>query len=221
MVRAALIAQLVFFLSSLIAGAQLPGSGSNGKVSRLHIGPGELCCFGTNLAEPIYPTEARLAHREGTVQLVLIFGTDGSVASVQAISGDPLFLDCTMKAVRHWRMSVAYSQGKPTEVEVPLTFRFEIDDPPKPAYLHFRNGKVVRADEVREFTDGIEYTAEQRTHHIPATSVTGIDGCARVTVKPTGAGDCVPAGGPSFTVRAIPLLPTARSRSSKRKAQSH
>jgi hypothetical protein len=115
-----------------------------------------------------------------------------------------------MNAVRQWRFSIGgYVVGAPRETEVPLTFTFKIEDPPQPAYLHLTNGKVIRADEVREFTDGVEYTVGRRTHRIAPGLVTDIDTCARVAILPTPkAGDCSPAGGPSFNIRAIPLLPS-------------
>src|SRR5207245_10407734 len=80
-----------------------------------------------------------------------------------------------------------------------------------PAYLHLTNGKVIRADEVREFADDMEYTAGRRTHHISANSVADINGCIRARVIPQKEGDCIQAGGPSFTVRAIPLLPAVKT----------
>lgn len=188
---------------------------------RIHITQDELCCLTTYFVEPTYPREARLAHIEGVVKLILVIAADGSIADLRAISGDSLLRDSTLNAVRQWRFLMGHVEGDPREAEVPLTFTFRIEDPPKPAYLHLVNGEVIRADEVHEFTYGIVYSAERRTHHISASSITGIDGCARVTVKPTKAGDCIPAGGPSFTVRAIPLLPAAGSRGSRSKTQSH
>jgi hypothetical protein len=67
-----------------------------------------------------------------------------------------------MKAVRLWRFSIFGFVGKPRELEVPLSFTFKIENPPKPAYLHLTDGKVVRADEVREFVDGVEYRVGHR-----------------------------------------------------------
>jgi hypothetical protein len=115
-----------------------------------------------------------------------------------------------MKAVRQWRFMIGgRAVGAPKQTEVQLTFTFKIEDPPKPAYLHLTNGKVIRADEVREFTDRIEYTVGRRTHRMAPGSVTAINACARVVVKPNlKDGDCIPSGGPSFNIRAIPLLPS-------------
>ncbi len=199
------------FLSSLLsiflAQSSPQGTTPNSKLPRIRLTQNQLGCFTNDFVKPIYPREARLAHTEGVVKLILVIADDGSIADLQAISGDPLFLDSIMKAVRQWRFSIGGFVGKPRETEVPLSFTFKIEDPPKPAYLHLTNGKVIRADEVREFTNRIEYTVGRRTHYISANSVADINGCVRARVIPLKEGDCIPSGGPSFDIRAIPLLP--------------
>jgi len=204
-------AALHSLLSILLSQSPSQSTTSNSEVPRIRLNQDQLCCFGTNFVKPIYPREARLARTEGEVKLILVIAADGSIADLQAVSGDPLLLDSTMKAVRQWRFSIGGFVGNPRETEVPLSFTFKIEDPPKPAYLHLTNGKVIRADEVREFADDMEYTAGRRTHHISANSVADINGCIRARVIPQKEGDCIPAGGPSFTVRAIPLLPAVKT----------
>ena len=198
---------LRFLLSIFLAQPAPQGTTPNSKLPRIRLTQDQLFCFTNNFVKPIYPREARLAHTEGVVKLILVIADDGSIADLQAISGDPLLLDSTMKAVRQWRFSIGGFLGKPKEMEVPLSFTFKIEDPPNPAYLHLAGGKVIRADEVREFTNRIEYTVGRRTHHIRANSVAYINGCVRVRVMRLKEGDCIPSGGPSFDIRAIPLLP--------------
>jgi TonB family protein len=162
-----------------------------------------------NFVKPIYPKKARLAHIEGVVKLHLVFADDGSIAELQPVSGDPLLVDSAMKAVQEWRVSFGRAAGRPMEHEIALSLTFSIEDPPKPAYLHLTNGDVIRADTVREFEDRIEYTVGPQTHNISPDSVTNINACARVSVLLTmKEGDCVPGGGPTFNIRAIPLLPS-------------
>ncbi len=175
------------------------------EVTRVHLKENAVSCFTISSVQPIYPREARLAHIEGVVKLALLIADDGSIADLQAISGDPLLLDSAIKAVRQWRFSVTRVVGHTVETEAPRSFTFRLEDPPKPAYLHLINGKVIRAEEVREFADGIEYTVGRRTHHISANSVADINACARVSVILRREGDCIPSGGASFSVRAIPF----------------
>ena len=93
----------------------------------------------------------------------------------------------------------------PRETEVPLSFTLKIETP-TPAFLHLSNGQVIRADRVREFTYSIEYSVGRRTHHISPGSVTEINACAYVSIYISKEGSCIPGGGPSFLIRAIPLL---------------
>jgi len=132
----------------------------------------------------------------------MIIAKNGSVADVQSVSGDPLLLDSAITAVRQWRSQPINVNGQVVEAEVPLTFTFAIQDPPKPAYLHLASGKVIRVDELREYTDTMEYTVGRRTHHVSPHSVTKITACLR---------NCIYGGGPSFNIVAMPLLPARKS----------
>jgi len=179
--------------------------------ARVRMTQDQLCCITSNAVSPVYPREARLAGIQGEVKLFLVIGEHNSIAELQVISGDPLLIESTMKAVRQWHFMIGgYPVGALRETEVPLTFTFKIEDVPKPAYLHLSDGKVIRADSVREFTDRMEYTVGGRTHQVSPDSVTDINACARVSIitKPKDTeDDCIPRGGPSFLIRAIPLLP--------------
>ena len=197
------------FLCSLlfISFAQQPPQDATAvsRVRRFQLKQKDLCCLLFKVVDPIYPRESRLAHTEGVVKLVMIIAKNGSVADVQSVSGDPLLLDSAITAVRQWRSQDVNVNGQVVEAEVPLTFTFAIQDPPKPAYLHLTSGKVIRVDELREYTDAMEYTVGRRTHHISANSVADINACARVSVILRREGDCIPSGGASFSVRAIPF----------------
>ncbi len=183
------------------------------KVQRIPEKQEHLCCYDMHFVAPIYPKEARLAHIEGVVKLHLVFADDGSISELQPVSGNPLLVDSAMKAVQQWRVSFTRVMGRPMEHEIALSFTFSIEDPPKPAYLHLPNGDVIRADTVREFADRIEYTVGRQSHYISPDSVTNIDGCARIAhLLSMKEGDCVPGGGPYFTIRAIPLWPSDKEK---------
>jgi TonB family protein len=202
----------LYFLFSILL-AQPPQNTTPTSPPHIHITQDQLCCFTTCVVNPIYPREARLANTEGAVKLTLVIAKDGSVAELEAVSGDPLLLESAMKAVRQWRFLMeGWAVGGPSEKEVPLSFTFKIEDPRKPAYLHLDNRKVIRADTVRKFSDRIVYTVGQGTHYISPASVTDVTGCARLPIRiPARECDCIPAGGPSFDIIAIPLLPADKS----------
>jgi TonB family protein len=207
------LAQVCFgcLLSILLAQAA-PQSATTTSQSRIQMTQDQLCCITSNVVSPTYPREARLAGIQGEVRLILVIGEHNTIAELQPVSGDPLLMEASMKAVRQWHFLIGGYVGGLRETEVPLTFTFKIEEPPKPAYLHLKNGKAIRADSVREFTDHMEYTVGGRTHHISPDSVTDINACARVSIiTPPREGDCIPSGGPSFLIRAIPLVPAVNA----------
>jgi protein TonB len=82
-----------------------------------HIDPALL----THRVEPLFPTLARQLHRSGKVELHAIIGTDGSVQSLQVVSGDPLFINSAREAVLQWRYKPTYLNGEPVEIDTYIT----------------------------------------------------------------------------------------------------
>jgi protein TonB len=75
----------------------------------------------THRVEPVYPALARQIHREGQVELHAIIATDGTIQSLQVVSGDPLFLQSATDAVRQWRYRPTILSGQPVEIETYIT----------------------------------------------------------------------------------------------------
>jgi protein TonB len=71
--------------------------------------------------EPVYPPLAKQTHREGRVELRAIIGTDGTIQSLQVVSGDPLFLMSAREAVQQWRYKPTYLNGQPVEIDTFIT----------------------------------------------------------------------------------------------------
>jgi len=71
--------------------------------------------------EPIYPPLARQIHREGHVELHAIIATDGTIQSLQVVSGDALFLQSALDAVSQWRYHPTVLNGQPVEIETYIT----------------------------------------------------------------------------------------------------
>lgn len=71
--------------------------------------------------EPVYPPLARQIHREGHVELRAIIATDGAIQSLQVVSGDALFLQSAIDAVRQWRYHPTVLNGQPVEIETYIT----------------------------------------------------------------------------------------------------
>jgi periplasmic protein TonB len=71
--------------------------------------------------EPLYPPLARQIHKEGRVELRAIIGTNGTIQSLQVVSGDPLFLLSAREAVQQWRYKPTYLNGQPVEIDTYIT----------------------------------------------------------------------------------------------------
>ena len=71
--------------------------------------------------EPVYPHLAIQIHREGQVELHAIISTDGTIRSLQVVSGDPLFLQSALDAVGQWRYRATVLNGQPVEIDTYIT----------------------------------------------------------------------------------------------------
>jgi TonB family protein len=71
--------------------------------------------------EPKYPALAIQTHREGRVELRAIIGTNGTIQSLQVVSGDPLFLMSAKEAVEQWRYKPTYLNGQAVEIDTFIT----------------------------------------------------------------------------------------------------
>jgi periplasmic protein TonB len=71
--------------------------------------------------EPVYPPLARQIHKEGRVELRAIIGTDGTIRSLQVVSGDPLFYFSAKEAVEQWLYKPTVLNGKPVEIDTFIT----------------------------------------------------------------------------------------------------
>lgn len=78
---------------------------------------------------PDYPVRARAKGLEGSVDLSIRIGEDGSVRDVQVLASDPagVFDEAARDAVRTWRFEPALYQGQPVPVRVQQTLRFALE----------------------------------------------------------------------------------------------
>ena len=82
-----------------------------------HIDPALL----TQRVEPVFPTIPKQLHRSGRVELHAIIATDGKIQSLQVVSGDPMFIESALDAVRQWRYKPTLLNGQPIEVDTFIT----------------------------------------------------------------------------------------------------
>ncbi len=73
---------------------------------------------GVTSASPSLATQIR---REGRIELRAIIATDGTIQSLEVISGDPLFIQSALSAVREWHYRPTILDGQPVEVDTQIT----------------------------------------------------------------------------------------------------
>jgi TonB family protein len=75
----------------------------------------------TRRVEPIYPSIPKQLHRSGKVELRAIIGIDGGIQSLEVVSGDPLFVDSALQAVRQWHYKPTYLNNQAVEIDTYIT----------------------------------------------------------------------------------------------------
>ena len=75
---------------------------------------------------PQYPTEARRARIEGTVVLMAVIGTDGSVKDLRVESGLQMLAQAAIDAVKQWRYKPYIVNGEPVEIDSRITINFAL-----------------------------------------------------------------------------------------------
>ena len=73
---------------------------------------------------PEYPQEAHKKHIQGTVVLRGIISNKGDVAEVAVVSGEPMFTQAAIEAVKQWKYKPYRLGGRPVEVETQFQLNF-------------------------------------------------------------------------------------------------
>jgi periplasmic protein TonB len=81
-----------------------------------------------NRVEPVYPRIAAVSGIQGQVKLHAIIARDGSIQSLNAISGHPLLVRAALEAVEQWRYRPYVLNGETVEVETFITVNFRKEE---------------------------------------------------------------------------------------------
>jgi protein TonB len=73
---------------------------------------------------PAYPLAAKAMRLQGSVRVSAKVNAQGRVTEVTWISGNSLFQDSTVTAVKQWRYKPATLDGQPVESTVEIILRF-------------------------------------------------------------------------------------------------
>jgi protein TonB len=77
--------------------------------------------------DPVYPQLAKLAHVEGTVIAEARITQGGTVDSLRIISGNPLFFQSVLEAVKQWRYDPTILNKEPIDVITTITVNFRLN----------------------------------------------------------------------------------------------
>lgn len=80
-----------------------------------------------NKVEPVYPRLAVLSGVQGQVLLHAIIARNGTIQSLNVISGPPLLIRAATEAVSQWRYRPYVLNGEAVEVETFITVNFRKD----------------------------------------------------------------------------------------------
>jgi protein TonB len=95
------------------------------RIHRTSIDPAML----VRRVEPVYPMIPKQLHRSGKVELRALIATDGTIQSLQVVSGDPLFVQSALDAVRQWRYQPTLLNGQPVEIDTFITVIYTLNQP--------------------------------------------------------------------------------------------
>lgn len=76
---------------------------------------------------PLYPEAAKRAGIQGTVQLLVTIGKDGSVSNIRVLSGHAVLAEAAANAVRQWRYSPTLANDKPVAVVTIVGVEFRLN----------------------------------------------------------------------------------------------
>jgi periplasmic protein TonB len=115
-----------------VLGGIIGGVGSNlppppkSAPARVRVGGNVQAASLVRQVMPLYPAIAKTAHVSGTVMLHAIISKDGSVESLEYISGPQLLMKSAMDAVRQWRYKPTMLNGEPVEVDTTISVVFTL-----------------------------------------------------------------------------------------------
>jgi protein TonB len=77
--------------------------------------------------EPVYPVLALQIRRQGRVELHALIAADGAIQSLEVVSGDSLFTQSALDAVRQWRYRPTLLNGQPVAVDTYITVVYSLN----------------------------------------------------------------------------------------------
>ncbi len=103
-----------------------PAALAAGTTQRLRIGGNVQQTKLVSQVRPVYPPDAKLQRVQGLVQLSAVIAKDGTIQTLEVISGDPLLVPSALEAVRQWRYQPTLLNGDPVEVITQIDINYTL-----------------------------------------------------------------------------------------------
>lgn len=91
----------------------------------IRVGSSDAMKAAVNKPSPAYSPIARQMKVAGHVEVEAVVGTDGTVETVKAITGNPLLTQSAIQAVQKWKFTPFTANGEATKAVVTLAFDFK------------------------------------------------------------------------------------------------
>jgi len=113
-------------LGGIGTGAAPPPPPPAAAPARIKVGGAVQAASLVKQVTPDYPSIAKTAHVSGTVTLHAIISKDGSIESLQFVSGPALLMASAMSAVKEWKYKPTMLNGQPVEVDTTVQVVFSL-----------------------------------------------------------------------------------------------
>ena len=80
------------------------------------------------MTKPVYPPEAKAAGIQGTVQLDVTIGKDGTVKAIRSAGGRPELIQAAADAVKNWIYEPVLMDGQPVEFVATINLNFNLQN---------------------------------------------------------------------------------------------
>jgi protein TonB len=96
------------------------------KTERLRVSSGPQAANLIYQVKPVYPQIAIRTRIQGTVVLEAVITKEGTIESLQVVSGHPLLTQAAVDAVKQWRYRPTMLNGDPVSVITTVTVTFTL-----------------------------------------------------------------------------------------------
>lgn len=116
-------------ITNIDVGFTLPdapaGASRSAEAPDVHlIGGGVSAPVPISRVQPKFPAGIPPETQEARVMLKIVIGTEGEVAEVEPLDGDPAFFEAAIEAVKQWKFQPGMKEGKPVKVRANVETNF-------------------------------------------------------------------------------------------------